>query len=125
MKIYIASHCQERAKRLAAILTGQGHTITSRWINESFLSTDAYLPPRRREIAEEDIADVTSSEALILIAGPDKCPGGKFVEVGYALGYGLQVFVLGRRENMLMWHPVIEDASTHFDISAVAMDLNQ
>ena len=123
MKIYVASHCQERAKRLATLLIAQGHIITSRWVFLAFLPTDAYLAPRRREIAEEDLQDVSSSEALILIAGPDKCPGGKFVEVGYALGLGREVYVLGRLENMLMWHPVIEDATGKFGIKAADLEV--
>ena len=47
------------------------------------------------------------SDGLVLLACEGSCPGGKFVETGIALGTYSPVWVIGRRENMLMWHPWI------------------
>jgi nucleoside 2-deoxyribosyltransferase len=112
MKIYIASHDPELAREQARKLVRLGHTITSRWHDgRPFLKTDEYTEQERRKIAFEDWHDVTEADALLLIAGPDKYSGGKFVEAGIAIGQGKAVYVLGRRENMLMWHPICLDAS--------------
>jgi len=55
---------------------------------------------------------VLAADALILLAGPDKYSGGKFVEAGIAIGAGKRVIVIGRRENMLLWHPQVDRVDT-------------
>lgn len=109
MKIYVASHSKEAAQDAAACLRRNGHDITSRWYDEEFLPTESYTVERRQQIAIEDVADVAAADALVLIAGPEKYSGGKFVEAGVAIGQNKPVYVLGRRENMLLWHPVVRD----------------
>ena len=39
----------------------------------------------------------------MLISGPDKYSGGKFVEVGIAVGLDKSVVVIGHRENTLLY----------------------
>lgn len=55
----------------------------------------------------ENFNDIRWSDALVLIAGPEKYSGGKFIEAGYAFGLGECVLILGRRENLqLHGHPM-------------------
>lgn len=103
MKIYVASHCRWAACHVASELRKAGHKIISHWHDVEFLPTHEHTESQRRTIAAVDIADVAESDALVLIAGPDKYSGGKFVEAGIAIGRGKPVYVLGRRENMLLW----------------------
>jgi hypothetical protein len=107
MKVYIASHCRWAGLYCANILHEQGHEITSRWLFQPFLSTPEYTEGDRQQIAKMDFDDVSRSEALLLVSGPEKYSGGKFVEAGIALALGLPITVLGRRENMLLWCPSI------------------
>lgn len=108
MKIYIASHCRWAALHIAHVLESAGHEINSRWIDHPFHPMEDHPIRERRGIAARDAGDVMEAEALVLVAGPDKYPGGKFVEAGIALGLGKHVVVLGHSENMLMWHPSIQ-----------------
>lgn len=103
MKIYVASHCRWAALYVAKVLSENGLEITSRWHEGPFYPTDRYTFLERQRIAAEDIEDVTRADVLVLVAGPDKYSGGKFIEAGIAMGQNKQVFVLGRRENMLLW----------------------
>jgi len=116
MKIYIASHSQTDALTIANKLREEGHTITSTWIEEHFASHTSYPREERMKIAKKDADEIADSDALILIAGPDKYSGGKFVEAGIALGLNKIVIVFGRRENMLMNHPDIIDTKQVHEI---------
>lgn len=105
MKLYIAAHSQEEARKVATLCEDQGHVITSSWLNEDFSRTSSYTEDDKRKIAVKDVNEVLESDALVLLPSPMRIPGGKFVEVGVALGARMHVYILGHRENMLMWHP--------------------
>jgi nucleoside 2-deoxyribosyltransferase len=107
MKIYVASHDRQSASSSAAILAEAGHQVTSRWHEKAFLKTEEHTVEERIAIAVEDFEDVTAANALVLVAGPERYSGGKFVETGIALGQRKPVVIIGRRENMLMWLPEI------------------
>ena len=108
MKIYISSHSQELARELAKKLEENGHTIVSSWINVEFLPTEKIAnEAEKMDIAVRDVEEVKSCDCVYHIAGPDRYPGGKFVEVGVALGLGKPVMLIGRRENCLMYHPLV------------------
>jgi len=109
MKIYVASHCRWAAQHWADNLTSNGHVITSHWHSKPFLKTAAHTYKERVAIAQEDIDDIMTADALVLVSGPDKYSGGKFVETGIAIGLGYQVYVIGRRENMLMYAANVHD----------------
>jgi nucleoside 2-deoxyribosyltransferase len=115
MKIYVASHDLASARDIAEALIMEGHFITSRWLGTpggELPPTKSYTETDRRRIAVEDVEDVLAADALVLQAGPDKYAGGKFVEAGVALASGKQVYMLGRRENMLLWHPTVVQVDT-------------
>ena len=104
MKLYIASHSQEEARKIASICSQAGHEITSRWLQEDFSKTSQYTDDDKCLIADNDYDDVTKADALVLLFTPYRVPGGKFVEAGIALGQLKMVYVIGARENMLLWH---------------------
>ena len=121
MKFYIAAHDPKLAQDVAKILTDAGHTITARWLTKEFKRTAAHSEVERQQIAREDFEDVTSADMFILCASPVKVSGGKFVEAGIAMAQGKTVYILGHRENMLLWHPScqqfdnIEDFMEYFN----------
>ena len=112
MKVYVASHDRWAACHVASVLEGAGHAVVSMWHEKEFHPTDKHTEAERTAIAIEDCEDVARADALVLIAGPDKYSGGKFVEAGIAVGMGKRVVIIGRRENMLMWLPSIEAVAT-------------
>jgi len=104
MKLYVASHSQQDGRTAASLCRAAGHEITSRWLEKPFLQTLEHAPAERTCIADEDYDDVCAADALVLLASPFRVSGGKFVEAGIALGQLKRVFVIGHRENMLLWH---------------------
>ena len=109
MKLYVASHSRDAAQKVRDKIVKMGHVCTSRWIDydEEFEHGDHSVAEKRR-LAIMDEADVRAATGgLILIASAkgQNVPGGKHVETGLALAYGLPVYVLGRRENIFHWHP--------------------
>ena len=107
MKVYVACHCKEEAAKAASSLRAEGFEVVSTWheMHRAFLPTAEHSEDQRTTIAREDTDEVRLSDALLLIAGPEKYSGGKFVEAGIAIGLGTPVVVLGRRENLMLWHP--------------------
>ena len=112
MKVYVASHCRWAGLHVSEVLKKSGLRITARWLRQEFHPTDKYSERDRQGIASQDMIDVLAADALVLIAGPDKYAGGKFVEAGIAMGAGKRVIVIGRRENMLLWHSKVEQVDT-------------
>jgi nucleoside 2-deoxyribosyltransferase len=125
MKVYVASHDRWAACHVADVLERAGHAIVSMWHEKEFNPTSQHTEAERAAIAEEDFGDVARADALVLIAGPDKYSGGKFVEAGIALGQGKPVIVLGRRENMLMWLPQVRIADTPQEAAKALTSLPQ
>ena len=110
MRLYVAAHFQDMgdAENVASLLESAGHTVVSDWHrkdeNESELSISDKI-----EIAIKDEAQVSESEGLVLLETPHLVTGGKFVEAGICIGRGKPVFLLGKPENVMMYHPnVIE-----------------
>lgn len=112
MKVYVASHDADIADNLAATLATLGHEIISTWHLEPLRPTLTFSEQDRQAIASLDLQQIEQSEVLVLMAGPEKYSGGKFVEAGFAMGLGKRVIVYGRRENMLLWHESVEQAQS-------------
>jgi len=118
MKIYIASHNQDDGRRLKTLLLRAGYIVVSSWLTDKRFGREKYTPRQCRQIARRDVCEVLQCDILVLIAGPDLYPGGKFIEAGVALGSGARLIVLGRRENMMLWHPRILAVETADDLKA-------
>lgn len=103
MKVYIAAHDKALAQREASNLKSKNFTITSNWHEKAFLPTENHSETERFEIAIEDLNDIKEADCLLLLSGPDKYSGGKFVEAGIAYGMNKPVFYKGHRENMLCY----------------------
>ena len=103
MKIYVASHCRWAGLYIAGYLQNEGHTIVSSWLTKPFKRSEEITLVDKQDIANTDTADVRNADTLVLIAGPDKYPGGKFVEAGIAIGLNIPIIVLGKLENVLLY----------------------
>lgn len=125
MKIYIASHCAIAGRCVRELAVNLGHKVVSTWLDEGLAPTEAYPEAERRYIAARDAAEVLQCDLLIHLAGPDKYSGGKFVETGLALGLNKRVIIVGRRENMLMWHPLMERVDNFGELKGVLRELGR
>ena len=111
-KIYIASHSQQDGLKIARKLQELGHTISSTWLYKKFEPTSSYSDSDKVYIAKQDAHEILISDGLVVLSTYDSVPGGKFVEVGIALGSNKDVYLYGYRENMLMWHPNIKQINS-------------
>lgn len=117
MKIYIATRFSNRQKALdiAAKLLIASHTIASSWIYSdhgySGEAGDAGYNDYCVEATSRDLADVDLADALLVLTeGCEKVPGGMHIEVGYALGKGKTVFLLGPAVNIFYRLPEVRSA---------------
>lgn len=96
MKIYIAGSWHERAYlRLTAsqIERETEHKITSRWwhCNEG---------KNPIQCALMDLQDMESSDCVLVFMQGSTNRGGRMVELGWALGRGKPVIIIGERTNV-------------------------
>ena len=109
MRIYLAGRysrrreLQQYGKRLEAA----GHRIVSSWVDghhESRPNVDATATDEERGMwADEDLTDIEIADLLILFTEKESIGysrGGRFGEMGYALGRRKDVIVVGPRENV-------------------------
>ena len=131
MRFYLAASYARRSEMVAraADLVALGHTVTSSWITGKH-ELQSQHGARADEVADaseqarwarEDIDDLEASEAIIAftqaygaVGGRNR--GGRHVELGIAIGLGLQVFVVGPRENVFYHLPEVQqhDNWAHF-----------
>jgi hypothetical protein len=101
------------AKRLAT----NGHVITSSWL-ASDLEDDPTDVKEKARIAEQNRQDLLNSDVIMCFAeAPDSefARGGRHVELGIALGNGIQPIVVEHRENVFACLPEIYFAPTFQD----------
>lgn len=112
MRIYISCHHPDPANELAAALTVAGHEIASTWHTDTAPRPDRDDANAWAQKANDNFEQIAGADALVLIAGPDKYPGGKFVEAGYAIGLGKEVYTVGRVENGILYCAAVEHATS-------------
>jgi hypothetical protein len=96
-RVYIAAAfpLKETAAAMRVDLIRAGFEVTSRWIDG--------IGGNGLEQAIADLDDIRTSDALVLInAGEwvNRGTGGRHTEVGYAIAYGMPVFVYGIPSNV-------------------------
>lgn len=106
MRIYIAGRPPrlEEFRAAASDLVSVGHEVTSSWMfneDDTEVTTGApltYGSAEANNFATTDLKDISGSDCLINFTEDRAIPqrgGGRFVEVGFALGIGLQVITVG------------------------------
>lgn len=116
MKIYLAAQYARRDELKAMIpeLESEGFFVTSRWLQENgnlngrLTNSPKYI---NAEFAARDLEDIDNCDELILfsedpLSGIPR--GARHVELGYALGIGKRVSVIGPRENIFHFLPTIQ-----------------
>jgi len=124
MKIYLAARYGRRQELCAYAeeLAERGHEVTSRWLKEhggtvldDGVTTRATDEDQSR-FASEDVEDIEDADLLIFFAEEPGSTlgrrGGRHVELGVAIGLGIEVVVVGARENVFHYHPNVSVVAT-------------
>ncbi len=111
--VYLAAPYAARdlVRNFAADLDGMLVEVTSSWLKEDHEITAGTLGAAKdlsddqvAKHARDDLKDIGDSDLLVLItesiAGVPGTTGGRHVETGFALGFGLPVLVVGPAENV-------------------------
>lgn len=109
MKVYISSHDCWAAKYVAGTLKSCGVDVVSTWHT---VDKEDEQSSWTEIIAANNDPEIRSADCLVLISSRTAVPGGKFVEAGMMLGLNRPVFVLGRIENKMLYHPLVKQFDT-------------
>lgn len=122
MRFYLAGRYDRRAELFDAahFLECFGHRSTARWLTGAHEKPEGgddalYTPEELAMFAAQDTEDIETSDLLISFTEtPDVgyTSGGRMVEFGYALALGLDIAIIGPRENVFMQAPTIRQAPT-------------
>ena len=111
MKVYISAHSPDVAEEAALFINNNNDNpdihfhVVSTWHSKPRIKKDEQCTDwEMTEKVTVNFCEIEKCDVLVLIAGPYKYTGGKFVEAGYALGLGQPVVVVGRRENFMLFH---------------------
>lgn len=108
LSLYLASRYSRREAIVsyAEVLMGFGFNITSRWIRGSHQAENEQLHAGSvaEQFARDDLRDLEDADELILFTDPPRAAhpsrGGQWVEMGYALGRGIPVTIVGQHANV-------------------------
>lgn len=109
MRVYLAGAWsrREEIRVLRDELNALGIAVTSRWLDEHPAPTNG-KEKFLRETALYDLADIRDSDVLVRVSDDLSAPyvashlatGARMVEMGYALGRGIPVVVVGGVQNV-------------------------
>lgn len=114
MKIYLAARYdrKEEVAKMAVWLASLGFEMTCTWVKrETSLYDDVMGTEEGTLNALLDVEDVGRSDILVLLAeepGNGSSRGGRHVEFGMAVALGLQLVVLGAKENIFHCLPYVK-----------------
>lgn len=121
-KFYIATQKQENARPVRDAVVAAGHICTASWIDLEGYASIPQGDAQRVAAATTCDREVQEAGELILVSEPDgsRVRGGKHVETGMALAQGKRVHVIGDKENVFHWHPLV---SVYPDLATFAKEV--
>jgi hypothetical protein len=139
LKVYVAARWDDRGDACIAkaILEEHGVYCTSTWLtphdNQSMDALKARGPDvvvkEARERAIKDFDDIREADCLLVLSprkGFRNATGGKHVETGFALAIGRPIFLMGERENIFHYHPMVRLVGSVADfLKAMEIPLRQ
>jgi nucleoside 2-deoxyribosyltransferase len=108
MKIYIAAsfNSAERIYEQALELESIGHTVTGVWFQPHDpieKMWDGNFGGRVAEVmAVRDLHHIKKADLMVIDTLDPSSTGGRNVELGYAIGLGKRVILIGKAENVFM-----------------------
>ena len=116
MRLYLAARFSrfDELNRYRDELATAGIEVTSRWLNgghEWVGTSDEDIPVEENaRFAAEDLEDLRAADLLVCFTEPSRsgpARGGRHVEFGYALAFGIPIACVGHRENVFYCLPEI------------------
>ncbi len=107
--VYLAGRYdrREELQGYAARLSQLGFLVTSQWLTGHACADGECTPDEMRLFAREDLWDIDRAKVFIAFTeDPGSASyqsGGRHVELGYAMASGLDVVIIGPRENVFHW----------------------
>jgi nucleoside 2-deoxyribosyltransferase len=121
MKLYIAAQYSRKEEMLekASALRAMGVEVTSRWMEEDYhpyIQLSEITDEKNAEIADYDLSDIEDADTFLFFSEehPPK-RAGRHVEFGYALALGLDMHVVGCKENIFHYLPEVKKHETFGD----------
>lgn len=107
MRIYLAAQYsrQRELHQYRQELEALGMQVVSRWLD----GHDDKSNKHNSDYAIEDLEDIDRCDVLIsfMESRRDYSSGGRHVEFGYAIAKGLNIIIVGPRENIFCYLPTI------------------
>lgn len=127
LKVYLAAPFEQRESMLCLkdLLVSYGIVVTSTWLtpadgNENNMATMGSKFHECRMRAVKDMEDIRQADYFILYKPKElhRVPttGGHHVELGFCLGIGKPIIILGARENVFNYLPGIQVVTTEQDL---------
>lgn len=126
MRFYLAGRYDRREElaHQAHFLECFGHHSTARWLTGAHEkpelagnSLDGYTTSELAGFAAQDLDDIDAADLVIAFTESNDVgytSGGRHVELGYAIGKGKHIAIVGPRENVFMHAIVVcEPSLTH------------
>lgn len=106
--VYLAARYERKweMRKVRERITSRHVTVVSRWIDQEDqdegLGADVLTEAPERGIgyAVKDLEDIQHANLVIVFTGGGNGRGGYHTEVGYALGLGRRLMLVGPRENV-------------------------
>jgi len=112
-------------KKIINQLKELGHDVTYDWTDHEFLGGQAGDNIElSRQWANDELNAVILSDVYVLLSDEQESTGGRFTELGTALGVRLvsdrgpeRIFVVGDHSfNIFYWHPLVIRVDTFDDV---------
>ncbi len=120
MKLYVSGTLtlMEKRREDALVLEAHGHIVTSNWLHEPELRvTDPnHEEWEERARANEDVEDITRSDAIVLYTEGKSTSGGRDTEFGIALALRKRLFIIDGGYNVFHRRAEAEHFETTIDL---------
>lgn len=109
MRFYIATQKQENARPVRDAIVSAGHIVLSSWIDKEGYASLGGGDEHRMAASIMCEREVYYCDELAVVSEPDGSlvRGGKHRETGMALAQEKKIRVIGNRENVFHWHPLV------------------
>ena len=116
--IYLASNwdSKPRMRALRDQIQLRGHTVLSSWLDDP---TTEYIVDSPND-ARNDLDEIRRCDLLICDTAESSSTGGREVEIGYAMGHRVSVWIIGPQRNI--FHSIADRYYTNWVDALRALD---
>jgi nucleoside 2-deoxyribosyltransferase len=124
MILYLAARYsrKDEIREYAKRFENAGHQVSATWFDEPHdgqVTMAEVCVNLLQTYAQRDFDEIKQANAIVFYSETDQTMnkrGGRHVEFGYALGLGKRIIVVGPKENIFHYLPVVEHFSDMDDV---------